>query len=411
VAAGLRALPTGAQAFASAQAAWRFWHNDAVTLPGLAEPLLACARASVPAACDRYALCVHDWSHLDYRRHGRKGDRIVLGQAEEVGYELQTALLLGDRAGDPLAPVCQTLTAAGGVLSTRPQRRQARSPLDTLGPTMAFVDALGLDRPVVHLIDREADSVGHFRRWHRRGHRFLVRADDTRVVRHQGQDRTLAEVMQQLRPALTFSRDVAYHGRPARQFVAEAAVTLDRPAQYNRVGPDGKKHRRKERGRAIRLRLVVSEVRDAGGAVLAVWLLLTNLPAEVDAATVALWYYWRWRVESYFKLLKGAGMQLEHWQQETAEAVAKRLLVAGMACVLVWQLQRSAAPEAAAAREFVGRLSGRQRRRGEEPSAPALLAGLWVLLAMTEVLRTHTAEELRAVAAFVQGGSGCLDTG
>ena len=365
----------------------------------------------MPAACDDYVLCVHDWSHLDYRRHTRKADRIVLGQAEEVGYELQTALLVGDRDGDPLAPVCQTLTAAAGVLSTRPQRRQPRSPLDTLGPTMAFVDRLGLARPVVHIIDREADSVGHFRRWLRQGHRILVRADGTRVVRHEGQERPLAEVAGRLRPALVFSRDVDYRGRPARQFVAEATVVLERPAQYNRVGDDGRKHRRKERGRPVRLRLVVSEVRDAVGAVLAVWLLLTNLPAAVPAATVALWYYWRWRVESYFKLLKGAGVQLEHWQQETAEALAKRLLVAGMACVLVWQLRRSEAPEAAPVRALVGRLSGRQQRRGKAPSAPALLAGLWVLLAMTEVLQTHTVEELRAMAEFVTGGSGCLDTG
>jgi hypothetical protein len=235
--------------------------------------------------------------------------------------------------------------------------------------------------------------------------------DDTRVVRHEGQERPLAEVARRLRPALAFCRDVDYHGRPARQFVAEAAVALERPAQYNRVGDDGHKHRRTERGRPLRLRLVVSEVRDAAGAVLAVWLLLTNLPAAVTAADVALWYYWRWRVESYFKLLKGAGMQLEHWQQETVEALAKRLLVAGMACVLVWQLRRSPAPEAAPVRELVGRLSGRQQRRGQEPSAPALLAGLWVLLALTEVLQTHTAEQLRAMAEFVRGGSGRLDSG
>ena len=77
-------------------------------------------------------------------------------------------------------------------------------------------------------------------------------------------------------------------------------------------------------GPALQLRLVVSEVRAADGTLLATWLLLTNLPAAVPAERVALWYYWRWRVESYFKLLKGAGLQLEHWQQETAAAIARR---------------------------------------------------------------------------------------
>ena len=37
------------------------------------------------------------------------------------------------------------------------------------------------------------------------------------------------------------------------------------------------------------LRLVVAQVRDATGAVLAQWLLLTNVPAEVLAERVALW--------------------------------------------------------------------------------------------------------------------------
>jgi IS4 transposase len=47
------------------------------------------------------------------------------------------------------------------------------------------------------------------------------------------------------------------------------------------------------------LRLVVTEVRDLGGRVLARWLLLTNVPTELaDAATIARWYYFRWRIEN-----------------------------------------------------------------------------------------------------------------
>ena len=39
--------------------------------------------------------------------------------------------------------------------------------------------------------------------------------------------------------------------------------------------------------------------------------------------------------------------------QETGERVLKRLLVASMACVLVWQLACSVAPQASAARELL----------------------------------------------------------
>jgi IS4 transposase len=84
-------------------------------------------------------------------------------------------------------------------------------------------------------------------------------------------------------------------------------------------------------GEPVPLRLVVSQIRDGAGRVLAQWLLLSNVPAEVEAGTLAQWYYWRWRIESFFKLLKGAGRQLEAWQQHRAMAVAKRLLVVSAA--------------------------------------------------------------------------------
>ena len=54
-----------------------------------------------------------------------------------------------------------------------------------------------------------------------------------------------------------------------------------------------------------------------------------------------------WQIESLFKLLKGAGQQVEHWKQPTGEAIAKRLVVAAMACALVWRLQRAPSAEAA----------------------------------------------------------------
>ena len=48
-----------------------------------------------------------------------------------------------------------------------------------------------------------------------------------------------------------------------------------------------------------------------------------------------------------------AGQQVEHWQQDNGLAVLKRLLIASLACVLVWRLARSVAPEAPAARALL----------------------------------------------------------
>ena len=69
--------------------------------------------------------------------------------------------------------------------------------------------------------------------------------------------------------------------------------------------------------------LVISRILSELGEIEAEWLLLSNVK-DIDASTIALWYYWRWKIETFFKLMKSAGHQLEVWQQESALAIAKR---------------------------------------------------------------------------------------
>ena len=223
---------------------------------------------------------------------------------------------------------------------------------------------------------------------------FLVRAKGGQRVEWEGQGGLLAGVATQLKKQLVYCRDVQWHGRRARQYVGETTVVLKRAAWPKRRG----QKRARVAGRAVTLRLVVSEVRAAGGRVLAQWLLLSNVPAGVDAGRLALWYYWRWRIESFFKLLKSAGQQVEHWQQESGLALAKRLLVVSAALVLVWQLGRAESPAAEELRGVLVRLSGRQMRWGCAWTAPALLEGVWVLLAMLELLEHHDLSRLRELA-------------
>jgi hypothetical protein len=147
--------------------------------------------------------------------------------------------------------------------------------------------------------------------------------------------------------------------------------------------------------------LVVSRVCDPSGRTRAVWYLLTNLPAEVDTATVAVGYSWRGRIESLFKLLQSAGQQVEHGKQPTGAAIAKRLVVAAMACAWVWRWERQLSVEAATLRALLVRLSGRPMKWGQEDTASALRAGLGVLLAMLEALEQQSVEELRRFKQLV----------
>ena len=94
---------------------------------------------------------------------------------------------------------------------------------------------------------------------------------------------------------------------------------------------------------------------------------------------------------------------MEHWKQPHAEAIAKRLVVAAMACALLWRLERQVSREASDLRQLLVRLSGRQMKWGRGATAPALLARLWVFLAMLSVLQEHSFEELRQFQQLVLG--------
>jgi hypothetical protein len=411
LAAGLRALPGASKAFASTQAAWRFYGNERITYEQLGAPLLKNGREAAAECAVNYALIAHDWSHLDYSEHNSKRDRTLLHNKTVFGYELQTALLISDRTGEPLSVICQSLLAADGLHTTcRAEVMPEISQLDELSEAIRFVDGCGLGKPSVHIVDRECDSVWHYRHWQQEDRLFVVRAKNRRIVKHDGQDKSLCDVVSELdeQKLFRFSQEVEFRGQAAKQYVAETTVVIDRPAKPQRT-----KHRngggRRVPGEAIELRLVVSRITDTDGELLSEWWLWTNVPGVdqslgVSAEQVAQWYYWRWRIETFFKLLKSAGHNVEQWQQESVEAVAKRLLVATMACVVVWQLARSKDPGADEFRQFLVRLSGRQMKWGRSFTEPALLAGLGMLLAMLDVIEQYDVEEIKRLAwVFLPG--------
>lgn len=402
VAAGLHPPPSLANGMSATQAAWRFYNNPNVKLTDLVGPLIECARADIPRDCDSRVLVPLDWANLHYHGHDSKADRVPLARSNDLGYELLTALAVSDRDGAPIAPLLMDLRANDGVHTTRTnQITPASSSLDNLTSVMTTVRDLDLGKSPVFIVDREADSVGHYRNWDATGFQFLVRARDRRLVLHEGQKCWLHDVADAIcrNGAMQWCRSVECKQTQAEQYVAETEVVLHRPARQHRVDPaSGNARHHNVAGVPLSLRLIVSEVRDDAGEVLSRWLLLTNLPASIDAGTIALWYYWRWRIESYHKLLKGAGQQVECWQQETAGAVVRRLLVAAMAAVVVWRLARLRGDDAKQMRDLLVRLSGRQMKRGKNArgfTEPALLAGLGTLITMMDCLQDYSPKQLR----------------
>ena len=399
VAAGLRALPRTNKPFAATQAAWRFFANERVSLPLLAEPIINHAREISFVHSAHYSLVMHDFSDLKFTTHEHKKDRIRLCNNLKFGYFLQAGLLVSDISGEPLAPLYIGLEATDGVQSSRretplPRRRQ----LDELNRTFGYLENLGLPTPCVHIFDRQADSLLHLRRFGKCRRKFVIRSNDVRRVRHQGVSKLLKEVEETLEDELKMVREIEHRGKKAWQYVAETTVILEQSGRTKQATASNPNKRKLIKGKPLELRLVISEVRDKQGKVLSTWRLWTNVAEQVKAEEIALWYYWRWKIESFFKLLKKGGQQIEQWQQESAEAIAKRLLVVAQVCVLVWALAVSKEENTTEIRGFLISLSGRQMKRGVEYTASALLVGMWQLLAIIDALERYTTAELREIA-------------
>jgi hypothetical protein len=377
-----------------AQKLWRFCCDPRVAESALIEPMQATIRQEV-AESPGVLLAIHDWSTLSFGGHPSKTDRATLTHAHDVGYDLATVLIVRGDDGAPIAPALVSLTTADGVLSTRDDAPTAElCHIDQVRDAMQYVHDLELGAPVVHVIDREADSVNHWRQWSADGQRALVRADDRKVL-CAGQETSLLEIARGLHRdgALKDAGEARYHGRKARLFVAEAAVVLHRPGKRNQ----GKK-KVEIPGPPLPLRLVVTEVRDLQGRVLARWLLLSNVPAEwADAATIARWYYFRWRIEGMHKLLKKAGWQLEGWLQQNGRRLLIKLLIALGACAAIWGLERKHDAASEAFQRLLMQLSGRQTKRKRAITTSGLLAGLWVLLCALGPLARYSLESLNAM--------------
>ncbi len=299
-------------------------------------------------------------------------------------------LVVSDQTGQSIAPVAQRLVSAEGSYATYHEatpRLPVNGHLDEVSDSMGYLEGQGFAKPLVHIIDREGDSVTHIRRWDAAACRWLVRVKDSPKVEWEGKPLACKAIVQGLEFHRT--REVTYHGKRYWQWVAETRVCLTRPAK-----PSQKKGEKPGiPGVPVEARLVVSRVLGADGDVLAEWLLPSNVNG-ISAGTAALWYYWRWQIESFFKLMKSAGHHLESWQQESAPAIAKRLLVASMACVTVWAIAADKSAEATELRAFLVKLSGRQMHHKVAFTNPALLAGLWVFLSLLEMMEAYSQEAL-----------------
>lgn len=284
-AAGPALKPGENQAFSATQAAWRFFSNPNVGLLDLIEPLREVGRLAANQCESGYMLLAHDWCKIDYKSHTAKKDLRQITHEHDIGYEMSTSLLIDGHSGASVAPMQMHLKTGTAVHSTAvdPPAMDVHR-LDELTPTMVESQRWGLDRKIVHVIDREADTLGRMRQWDEAGHLFLVRCDDRRV-KWNGQSVLLSEIEEHFDREVLFQPcgEALYHGKTVAQEAAEAEVVLYRP--HSEV-IDGEKCT--VNGEPITVRLVMTRLLDDDGYILAQWTLLCNVfDASISSYTAS----------------------------------------------------------------------------------------------------------------------------
>ena len=389
------------------QSSWRFYNNDRVDENELFENIKDENKNIIQNIENDFVLVAHDWSWLDFKNHNSKEDLIVRnkkGNAKQRGYELHSSLVIDSNSGNPLTPIAMNLQTSKEIYSSYSKDLDITlTHLQELSKRCSYIDLevknTNKDKKVIHIIDREADSVLFIRELQKENSLFLIRVKDNAKV--YWDDKKIDIKQKDLSKELDFGKEVGsikYHKNQARLFVNECDVTITR--DYSKMTTDsvGKKKLIKIPGMPVKARFIVSRVVNRYNKVLATWMLITNVDKQkVDTKSIATWYYYRWNIESYFKLLKTTGFNLEKWQQEKPLALFKRLIVVALSIVLVFKLANSNDENAKKIREFLVKLSGKLMEYGVEYTLPALLTGLWVFLRLMDVLNTFSIEELNAL--------------
>jgi len=397
-------LTVEADGWAESQAAWRFYNNENVDISSLNDPIIEEVVKEINKREGSFVLVPYDWSHIDYKNHSKKQELVSKkkkGNSKQIGYDFQSSLAL-DEKGNPLGALAQNLKSDLKVYSTYSNNIDINlTHLEELIERTRWVRAnLDIDKEIVDMIDREGDSVALMREYHNNNWFYLIRAKRNAKVHLPKENRDVkqGELADEL-PNGKFVKSIKYRVKNNKRekvniYVNEIAVEIRRDATKSVLQEDGTRKVISTPGKTIKSRLVVERLVDMSGNIVAQWILLTNVPKDVDSKTIGIWYYHRWKIESYFKLLKTAGFNLENWQQETPQALFKRLLVVSYACLFVWKIQNSKDKNAPAIRKFLVQLSGRLIEKGKDYTAPALLAGLWVFMKIMNLLKIYDVEKL-----------------
>jgi len=402
---GLNLLLKDVKGFSQAQGAWRFYNNPNVDVESLNQPIIDTGVQEINQRCKEYVLIAYDWSHLDYRGHHAKEDcikykRSISGDRQSKGYDFQSSLAISDVTGEPITPLIQNLKTDNQIHSTyKDNIDMSKTHLEELDERSQYVqNHFNIKKKIVDIIDREADSIALFRAYDKTDRFYIIRAKGRYTLYYKEQRYSQKDLAKDLDLG-KYVKSIIYKNKDVKIYVNEIDVVIKRDSYEKVKKVDGSIGRKKVRGNHVKSRFIVEKLVNEKQEVVATWILLSNLKDDVPSEQIALWYYYRWNIESYFKLLKSSGFNLEKWQQRDSLALFKRLLIVSYACVLVWKIANSNHINSDKIRDFLVKLSGRLVEKKKKFTSSALLAGLWSFFLSMDILEMYEIEELLSIQA------------
>jgi hypothetical protein len=156
--------------------------------------------------------------------------------------------------GQPIAPLVQNLITSEGNHSSLHEdvQPEVAAHLDELTTRLGQIKDLGFSKPLVHLIDREADSVLHLRAWQAQGHYWLTRSRENSRVEVAGRSLSVKALAAEI--PLVCQGQITLQGKSRLLWVGECDARLTRKAKPKQAL--GKKIA----GDALPLRVIVSRV-------------------------------------------------------------------------------------------------------------------------------------------------------
>ena len=109
-------------------------------------------------------------------------------KAMSRGYELQSSLAISDITGEPITPLVHNLKTKDKMFSTYENHIDVKMKnLDELSHRIRYIDnEMRIDKQIVHIVDREGDSVGFFRKLQEQRALYIVRALDRVSIEYEG---------------------------------------------------------------------------------------------------------------------------------------------------------------------------------------------------------------------------------